>query len=478
MNNLIPDSSLDSKKYLQSDALDLFLPGRITQESFVKTYQPKIITVGIGGNDVGFADKLQACLGPDTCSWAATIDGREKTAVEMKGLFNKLVSTYQTLKDDSPDAKIYAIGYPRFIEVDGTCSSLRELLLDRTEREFIDEGVVYLNQIIEAAAKKVGIKYISIADSYGNHKICGGGGEDAANFIKPGDDIALPVDWLKWLKLVGQESFHPNALGHQLASAAILNTVNGDLENYDYCDGITSCPQNVSVPEPSSYWLSAYHDLPTQIAADSVDNLMITGQRTGSYIVRIRNYMLMPLSAIDIEVNSTPRSLGYFTAQADGSLNTVVNLPEDLEEGFHTIHIYGKSYSGENIDLYKVIRYFKSDPIVNGQPTAQVPVINSDKKSSTGNNTDVSNGIVSLDPSDQLRDDYGVWSSGLFMNNTTTYVQSQDRSILATSSGKKVDHVMTDSQNNALLNNVIIATLAAVAASVLTFLYFRFSRAE
>jgi len=216
--SLIPNKSLVEKENLQSVAKDGFLPGRVHQETFVRDYQPKVITVGIGGNDVGFADKLRACLGPDTCSWAGTIEGREKTAVEMKGLFNKLVTTYQNLQNDSPNSKIYAIVYPRFIEPSGECSALRELLLDSVERRFIDEGVIYLNQIIKAAAKKVGIKYISFEDSYGNHRMCGSSPEEAANFIKAGDDIGLPGDWLSWVKLVGQDSFHPNALGHQLAA--------------------------------------------------------------------------------------------------------------------------------------------------------------------------------------------------------------------------------------------------------------------
>lgn len=480
--SLIPNKSLAEKENLQSVAKDSFLPGRIHQETFVKDYQPKVITVGIGGNDVGFADKLQACLGPDTCSWAGTIEGREKTAVEMKGLFNKLVTTYQNLQNDSPDSKIYAIGYPRFIEPSGECSALRELLLDSVERRFIDEGVIYLNQIIKAAAKKVGIKYISIADSYGNHKMCGSSPEEAANFIKAGDDIGLPGDWLSWVKLVGQESFHPNALGHQLAAGAILAATNGNIETYDYCSGQVSCPQNVSAPEPSSYWLpGAYHNYLEQKLVDFVGNVAWIEMRYAKMSLRLAKYALMPYSIIDVEINSTPRSLGQYTVADDGSFNTEIDLPEDLEEGYHTVHIYGKSYSGENVDLYQVIGYFKPEVPTNEESVAQLPIAKNDTKNqivSISNNNIQTDDVVRVDDGDSMKDSFGVWSGGMFIDNNITSAGHIDQSILSAATTKKeiITERSLSEQADDTMRNVIVATVCALFAAILTAVVVRFNR--
>ncbi len=44
-------------------------------------------------------------------------------------------------------------------------------------------------------------------------------------------------------------------------------------------------------------------------------------------------------------------------------MTTEINLPDNLEEGFHTIHLYGSSYSGESIELYQTIKYETPEPI-------------------------------------------------------------------------------------------------------------------
>src|SRR6266404_7242459 len=47
--------------------LSNFQPGYIDQLDFVKQYQPKVVTVSIGGNDIGFSDRLRSCLVSGTC---------------------------------------------------------------------------------------------------------------------------------------------------------------------------------------------------------------------------------------------------------------------------------------------------------------------------------------------------------------------------------------------------------------------------
>jgi len=475
--NLIPNKAIPQKNYLQSVASDTFLPGRIHQETFVKRYQPKVITVGVGGNDIGFADKLTACLSPATCSWAGTFEGREKTAVEMKGLFSKLVTTYQNLQKDSPDAKIYAIGYPRFIDTTGECSALEELLIDPAERLFIDNGIIYLNQIIEAAAKKVGIKYISIENSFGNHKVCGSSPQKAANFIKAGDDIGLPGEWLDWVKLAGQESFHPNALGHQLASVAILNAVGGDITSYNYCsNGEVFCPQDVSAPEPSEYWVpGVLHNYAEQKIADFVGNIAWLGARGALMNLKLIKYSLQPGMLANIEINSTPRSLGQFVVADDGSLESNIELPADLEEGFHTIHIYGKSYSGEDVDLYQVIKYFKPEPVVEDK----TPTIIDNKVSDSNVAPNNSTGKKSQTEKDTKNTNDIENASNISWTDDISDVGYLKPSILSSNTAKKSLDIKEENINkltNDALASVIAATFCALLVSILAAITIRFYR--
>lgn len=358
----------------QTEARNSFLPGRVHQGSFVEKYQPEVMTVGIGGNDVGFMEKLKTCLTPGICNWASTDEGKEKTADEIKNLFSTLVQTYQKLHKVSPNSKIYAIGYPKIIDATGQCNLLNGYLLDSTERQFMNEGIVYLNEVIMAAAKATGIKYIDIQNSYGDYVLCGKSQPSAMNAIRLGDDGAIN-DRLKWFKPIGNESFHPNSLGHTYMANSIIESL-GNIVNYDYCaGGNIVCPNpTIAAPEPSSYWIpDGYHNYPMQKTVDYVsDRDDATDNRQKKLMLDSNS--LAPDSSVDVEITSDIRSLGQFLANHDGSLNVNVDLPTDLEEGYHTVHLYGTSYSGELVELYQVIEYEKPHAV----PSEELTLINRD----------------------------------------------------------------------------------------------------
>lgn len=328
------------------------MPGRIHQESFVNNYKPNIVTIGIGGNDADLVGKLQICASRDTCSLASGIKEREQVAIEIKNLFGKLVETYKQLQIDSPSSRIYAIGYPKIIDENGSCDLITGYLFDNVEKRFMNESIIYLNQVIAAAAKAAGIKYIDIQDSYGNHVLCGSESPSAMNGVRTGDDSQYG-----WLLSLGNESFHPNPLGHSYVASSI-NTAVSNMSDFDYCgNGITTCPDNsVVAPEPSSYWIpDGYHDYPVQKATDFLSDRQIAADNQKQII--LDDYSLEPNSSVSVEITSSPRLLGQFTAGINGSLDVAITLPTDLGYGYHTVHLYGTSYSGELIELYQIINY-------------------------------------------------------------------------------------------------------------------------
>ena len=363
----------------QNDALEKFIPGRIRQIDFIKEHQPKVITIGIGGNDAGFMDKLKACLGYGTCSWAENAIDREKTAIEIKNLFDKLVQTYKDLHIASPYSKIYVIGYPKIISTTGSCDLLTDHLLDAKERTFMDEGIKYLNEVIESAALKAGVKYINIQDSFGDNVLCGSAKPSAMNSVKAGDDIS-PIDKINWVKIIGQESFHPNTLGHALIFKTITDSI-GNLFEYDYCGhGLVVCQKEKSAPKYSSYWgLGKNNNYPSQRIAQFVsnpDNRQDNKQKN----IKLESGTLLPNSDVRVEISSDIQVLGQFIANNDGSLNIIVDLPNNIDDGFHTMHLYGTSSIGEFIELYQVISYEK--------PIIETPIDNSyDDINDVTNNT-------------------------------------------------------------------------------------------
>lgn len=340
----------------QTEAINLFLPGRAHQESFVKKYKPKIITIGIGGNDTGFMGKLKACIGPGTCNWTADPQHKEQAAVEIKNLFGTLVNTYSELHAVSPNSKIYAIGYPKIISTADKCDPLLGFLLNSTEREFMNEGIMYLNQVIAAAAQKAGIKYLGIQESYGDHLLCGTTQPGAMNAIRTGDDNAI-ISQQNWSKFIGQESFHPTYLGHYYAAQSIIGSI-GNILSFNNCnDNIIICPTDTDVPEPSTYWIpDNYHNYPLQKALSFVANPQPTSVSLQNKLT-LPDLSLDPNSIVNVEIHSTPQSLGQFYSSKSGALDITINLPVNLAEGYHVIHVIGTSYSGEAIDLYQTIEF-------------------------------------------------------------------------------------------------------------------------
>jgi len=357
---------------MQTEAKASFLPGRVHQVSFVKKYQPKIISLGIGGNDAGFMDKLKACLAPGTCDWVSDPQKREQVADEIKDLFSTFVSTYEDLHNSSSNSNIYVVGYPKMVDSNGECDFVTELMLNKDERQFMNEAVIYINQVIAAAAKRVGVTYLDIQDSYGGQTLCGGIQPSAVNSVKLGDDISL-IGQSDWFRFIGQESFHANPLGHFFAAQTIFESTGG-LSEKNLCSTVDStCPENVLAPEPSTYWApDGPHDYPKLKSASFVISYNDAQYRLEKQII-LPKLSLMPNSLVRIEICSTPQLLGEFVVASDGSLNIGVDLPGDLGEGYHTVFIKGSTYSGEPINLYQVIKYesmlyIPELPIIQPQP--------------------------------------------------------------------------------------------------------------
>jgi len=361
-----------TKSVYQASAKDLFNPGRIHQIRFVERYKPKLITIGIGGNDVGFMEKLKSCVGPSTCKWAHTAEGREKTAFEIQRVFDTLAHTYSSIREASPTSKIYAMGYPKVIDPSGQCSVIDGILLNTIERTFMDEGIIYINQVIAAAAKKAGVRYIDIESSFGNTVLCGVEAPSVMNSLILGNDIA-PTAKLSWLKIIGNETFHPKPTGHERIHSGIQQTIPNVL-TYDHCvvaysKQNNSCPMpTTTAPQPSNYWLAdgINHNYSALRIAQFVRHAPDkTDLRHKS--ITLPDYTFAAGSVVRVEIHSDPIALGSTTATTSGGLSYDIELPENLEQGFHTVHVYGTSYSGEQVDLYQVITY--------ALPTIDVPIV-------------------------------------------------------------------------------------------------------
>lgn len=343
-----------------------FTPGISHQENFVRMYKPKVVTVGVGGNDIDLVGKLIGCM-VGNCDIMSDPVKRAETAQEIQSSFYSLKDTFSELASLSPESKIYAIGYPKVINLNPTCNGVTGLLLNTPKRQFADESISYLNQVVEAATRAAGVAYIDIENAFGDYALCGFE-PSAMNPFRFGDDGPTDV-----IKFIGNESFHPNEIGHS-DIAAIINGSVSNLASHNYCeDGTNTCPDtSVTPPSPSNYWnIAAANESSIKRAGSFVFDLL-NSVNNAVKLIQTGDYNFSPNSIVRIEITSSPVDLGTFLTDSNGNLTTEINLPDNLEEGFHTIHLYGSSYSGESIELYQTIKYETPEPIT-PEPSDDIP---------------------------------------------------------------------------------------------------------
>lgn len=329
----------------------------------LKALQPKIISVGIGGNDAGMMDKLKSCVWVGTCEWAKDTKLRASVWREIYSVGEKLQQLIDQIHLELPDSRIILMSYPRLIAgyERAHCDTLTELLLNAAERRFIDEAVHYLNIVIRS------VRNISFGDMQGafmGEELCNGQSL-AMNGVRAGDDIA-PIKQLPLLKVIGAESFHPTPYGHALLAEQILRLFpdSGSVTQCLYCGTLEVVPPQ--------YWQGGdgTPDQP-QLIADMVmtspsyqkgDSAEVT---TGPYF--------SPSASLKIELHSDPHLLLQTTANEDGSLSTRVVIPSDIEVGYHTVHIFGEARSGKVLDVYQTIWVGDRSPPTEPLQTARIP---------------------------------------------------------------------------------------------------------
>lgn len=149
-----------------------------------------LVTVSVGGNDVGWVDAIIACITPfKNCT--PTIEAAERKAtVELPP---KLDAVYAAIAERAPNAEVYVIGYPRLFAAVNHCDALG--LISIAEQHRMNQAADLLSGVIESAAADHGFTYVDVRDDFAGHEICGS------------------PPWLHGLT-VAEIPYHPNPNGH------------------------------------------------------------------------------------------------------------------------------------------------------------------------------------------------------------------------------------------------------------------------
>lgn len=321
-----------------------------SDSSIASSPHATILSLGIGGNDVGLMAKLKTCLQPGTCEWVQP-ERRAATANEIRRLLQPLITLIQQMQQENAGSPVLVMGYPEVINDAHTasCDALINTLLSQEERVYMNESIRYLNTIIRAAARYTNTRFINVEQALRGERLCEGNSK-AMNTIRLGDDIA-PIPFMK-TKFIGAESFHPTPYGHTLISNVAEAQLTEGFWETSVCG---SCTFKSSQIEPSEYWLenvqAEWLDV-RQFTLQFIDNLKIFG---GSFVdLTFPVGTFRPYEAVQIELHSDTVSLGSYEALEDGSMRARVKFPSGTT-GYHTVHALGDSVSGDALDIYQVV---------------------------------------------------------------------------------------------------------------------------
>jgi GDSL-like Lipase/Acylhydrolase family len=177
----------------------------------------KVVTLGIGGNDIGFSDIAKTCaelgirngLQGSPCKDFYTAGGTDRLAAEIASVGPKLEDVLVAIRQRSPAAKIFVVGYPAILPESTTlfaaCQPVMPIaagdvpyLRDKVEKR--------LNGVIKAVTRDLGHRFVDTYTPSIGHDACQPPGIRWVEPVVPAQDAA-PV--------------HPNRLG-MIATADVV----------------------------------------------------------------------------------------------------------------------------------------------------------------------------------------------------------------------------------------------------------------
>ncbi len=187
------------------------LPGTQLQQLQSGSKSNALITLTIGGNDVGFASELENCIiGLSSCTSHQAALTQKITALEPR-----LVQVYQEIRQAAPGADIIVLGYPLLLAAANIADCHNPIVhvgLSGSEMTMIRQLATQMDQVIAQAAAQAGVVAASteVEQAFAGHEAC------TAN------KSSEWINEITGLNALAHGSFHPNLSGYQ-ADASALN---------------------------------------------------------------------------------------------------------------------------------------------------------------------------------------------------------------------------------------------------------------
>lgn len=158
-----------------------------------------LVTVSIGGNNIGWGQAVGACVTMDdtTCAWALT-----QTSGTIQTVLPPLLDVaYAQIRAAAPDAHVVVTGYPRLFSPEyGAYFNATP-----AEQMAMNDGADLLNEVIAAAAQRHGFQFVDVSGRFDGHGV---------NATEP---------WI--LGLEHPARFHPTVEGQDAYAATLTSQI-------------------------------------------------------------------------------------------------------------------------------------------------------------------------------------------------------------------------------------------------------------
>jgi lysophospholipase L1-like esterase len=186
---------------------------RATQLDSANLARADLVTLTIGGNDVGFVDVLLVC----TLGTCATQAFEQERAAIIDSTGPLLEKVYRAVARKAPRARVLVLGYPGLFPATKAEQSCATLSAFAGEQNMLRRLGSHLNETIEAAVRAVArsgakIEFVPVAARFAGHEICGRRGPWLNGIVTSRTGLGLEAG-----------SFHPNLEGQRDGYARAVN---------------------------------------------------------------------------------------------------------------------------------------------------------------------------------------------------------------------------------------------------------------
>lgn len=170
-----------------------------------------LVTLGIGGNDIGFADVIVDCLAPavDAEPCRGEIDhGPDGMSARIEATAPAVAEVLASIAERAPHAEVYVVGYPSIFPASGSC--FETVPFTEADVAYLHGVESELNAMLAVEADRAGATFVDTEWSSAAHSACAPAGTRWIEGIAPEAD-AMP--------------FHPNELGATHGAEQVLAAI-------------------------------------------------------------------------------------------------------------------------------------------------------------------------------------------------------------------------------------------------------------